>query len=1100
MKHPSQWSISVLVLLGLCAGGCGKGELFTSLSHRRTGIHFRNMVKDSETMNVLDYPYHYNGAGVATGDLNNDGLPEVFFSANLSGNKLYLNKGNFRFKDITDRAGVDCGGRWNTGVTMADVNGDGFLDIYVCNAASGDPGKNRNQLFLNHGDLTFKECAAAYGIDDPFYSTHSVFFDYDKDGDLDLIVLNHSIDKPGRPRARMVAGKNARFEEQLYRNTGEKFIPVSGESGMVAGTIYYGLGIAVADFNSDGWPDIYVCNDYFQKDHLYINRKNGTFSEELDRYFDHTSFASMGNDAADVNNDGYIDLITPDMLPEDNYEQKLVARPDNPGNYFVNKNKLFRKQVTRNMLQLNNHGSFFTEIGQYSGICCTNWSWAPLLCDLDNDGNKDLYVTTGFRSNNTNLDFVKLTMQEEDKRRTGRHTMTKMELIARVPSTVLKNYIFRNNGDLTFSNVTDLWGDETPSFSNGAAYADLDDDGDMDLVVNNINSYAFVYRNNADRISRNHFLKIRFDGTGLNRGGIGSRVEIFCKGLLQVQEFMPSRGYMSAMDHGLIFGLGRTVIIDSLKVTWPDLREQVITEIGADQTLILHQQDARTGEPDTVPEIQPVFLRVDNKTLDFRHVENEYVDFRKQILLHHFLSTQGPHITKGDVNQDGMEDLYFSGAKDSPGSLYVQEKNGTFKFQAQSCFEKDRGCEDTGAQFFDADGDGDTDLYVVSGGNEFSRDAPELQDRLYINTGDGHFKKSDNRLPVMLTSGSCVKAGDWDNDGDPDLFVGGRLVPGSYPMAPRSYILENNGKGFFKDITGNCSEALVNPGMVTDAVWTDFNGDKRLDIIIVGEWMEIRLFQNNGKVLSEVSGQYGLQNTNGWWNSIVEGDFDRDGDMDYIAGNLGLNSRIKASVAEPVTLYARDFDNNGSLDAVMCVYIQGKSYPFYARDDLQRQLPFLEKKYPTFASFASQTITDIFSTEELKNALVLQAFLFASCYLENKENKQFTLSQLPPAAQFFPVYAVQTGDYNQDGFTDMILAGNFFGTRLRFGEYDAGKGLLLTGNGKCGFSVLDDLESGIHLNGEVRDIENVRLASGNNILVFALNNDSTRIYMSMSGK
>jgi enediyne biosynthesis protein E4 len=1071
-----------------------RDRLFKSLSHRRTGIDFKNMVKDNEEFNVLDYAYFYNGGGVAVGDLNNDGLPEIFFSGNLTGNKLYLNKGKFRFEDITERADVKCGDRWNTGVTMADINGDGFLDIYVCHAASDKPEKRRNQLFLNEGDLTFTECAAKYGIDDPFHSTHCAFFDYDKDGDLDLLVLNHTVDKPMMSRANQMTGSNRRFGEQLYKNTGDKFINVSKEVGMIPGSAYYGLGLAVADFNNDYWPDIYICNDYFLKDRLYINQKNGSFTDEIESFFDHTSFASMGNDAADFNNDGYIDLITPDMLPEDNYEQKLVARPDNPGNYFMLKNKVFQGQVTRNMLQVNNHGSFFTEIGQFSGVFATNWSWAPLFCDFDNDGNKDLYITTGFWKNNTNLDFVKLTMLEDDRRRTGQHTMSKMELIEKIPATLLKNYIYKNNGDLTFTNVTESWGDEVPSFSNGAAYADFDNDGDMDIVVNNINSYAFVYRNNANKRNLNHFLKIRFDGTGLNRGGIGAKVEVFCKDQIYVQEFMPSRGYMSSMNHELIFGLGKSTLIDSLKVIWPDLLEEVFKNVVADQTLILHQKNAHPLKELTVQSYQPIFVPLNSKILDYKHVENEYVDFRKQILLHHLLSTQGPHIAKGDINKDGLEDLYFSGARDSPGSLYIQKKDGSFELQVQSCFVEDKSCEDIGAVFFDVDGDQDQDLYVVSGGNEFTKDAPELQDRLYLNNGKGLFTKSADRLPVMLTSGSCVKAGDPDNDGDMDLFVGGRLVPGSYPLAPRSYLLENNGKGYFKDVTERYNKILMNPGMVTDAVWTDFNGDKRLDIIIVGEWMGIRVFLNDGTRLTEITDQSGLKDSEGWWNAILAEDFDKDGDMDYVIGNLGLNSRLKTSVNEPVTLYAKDFDNNGSIDAVLCSYIQGKCYPIYPKDDLQRQLPVMEKKYPTYESFANQTVTDIFSPEELKDALVLKAFVFASCYLENKGNAQFSLSHLPPVAQFSPIYAIQTGDYNQDGFTDMILAGNFFGTRLRFGEYDANKGLLLAGKGKGDFTVLNDLQSGLHVNGEVRDITNVRSASGNNILVFALNNDSVRIY------
>ena len=1089
--------LSLIVILAvfcfiLCS--CNKEKLFTSLSHGRTGIDFRNMIEDSENLNVLDYPYFYNGGGVAIGDINNDGLPDIFFSGNLTTSKLYLNLGNFRFEDITEKSHVTCGDTWNTGVTMADINGDGFLDIYV-GSALGRPSQRRNLLFINNGDLTFTESAVKYGIEGSSYSTHSVFFDYDKDGDLDLVVLNHLLDKPRRTRATLRNGSDKTYGERLYKNTGERFVDASNESGMIQNSMYYGLGIAVADFNNDNWPDIYVCNDYFQKDHLYINLKNGTFSEELDKYFDHISFASMGNDAADFNNDGYIDLLTLDMLPEDNYEQKLVSRPDNIGDYSMLKNKVFDHQVTRNMLQLNNHGSFFTEIGQFSGIFSTNWSWAPLFCDFDNDGNKDLYVSTGFGSNNTNLDFITLTVEQEEKRRIGKTSMSKMDLIGKIPATILKNYVFKNNGDLTFTNVTDLWGDEVPSLSNGAAYADLDNDGDMDLVVNNINNYASVYRNNSNKINQNHFIKIKLDGAGLNKGGIGAKVQVTCKDKTYTQEFMPSRGYMSSMNHELIFGLGKATTVDKLKITWPDMREQVLTDVGADQTIILHNEDAQTVIQHTASEYQPVFGPINNKViLDYKHVENKYVDFNQQILLHHFISTQGPRIAKGDINNDGLEDLYFSGARDNPGSLYIQKNDGYFELQLQSCFEKDKGCEDIGTLLFDADGDKDLDLYVVSGGNEYSIDAPELQDRLYLNDGNGIFIKTTDCLPVMLSSGSCVKAGDIDNDGDLDLFVGGRLVPGSYPFAPRSYILENNGHGYFKDVTEMYNQSLMDPGMVTDAVWTDFNGDMKLDIIIVGEWMGIRVFQNTGTGLIEVSEQCGLKNSEGWWNTIMAEDFDMDGDMDYVIGNLGLNSRIKSSVAEPATINAKDFDNNGSIDAVMCYFIQGKSYPSYAKDDLQDQIPFFKKRYPSYESYANQTITDIFSAKDFKDALVLKACVFTSCYLENKGNNQFELSPLPREAQYSPIYGICSGDFNHDGNLDLILAGNFFGTRIRLGEYDANKGLLLTGNGNGDFTALNSFQSGLHINGEVRDVVNVRLASGKGILVFALNNDSAKLY------
>ena len=1097
LLHNRVSPIYVIVLSLIICMSCNnnKGKLFTSLSYKKTGITFKNLIHETDEFNILDYGYLFNGAGVGIGDINNDGLPDIYFCGNFVESRLYLNLGDFKFRDITKEAGVDGGGNWNTGVTMVDINGDGLLDIYVVSSTDGRPRYRRNLLYINNGDLTFTESAAAWGIEDASYSTHSAFFDYDKDGDLDLFVINHSLDKFAHPDSAQKNMNDPVYEHKLFKNTGTRFVNANEEAGIKTNIMNFGLGLAIADFNNDGWPDIYICNDYSEQDYFYINQKDGTFSEELENYFDHVSLSSMGNDAADINNDGFIDLFTLDMDPEDNYENKLVAGPDNYDAYSILKRTGFYNQTTRNMLQINNGGRYFTDIGQYAGVFATNWSWSPLLCDLDNNGLKDLYITNGYGRNSTHMDAIMFSVEQMGRQRQGMPHLSKYDVTLKIPATILKNYIFRNNGDYTFTNVTEEWGDEMPSLANGAVYADLDNDGDLDIVTNVINGYAGVYRNNSEKLNSNHFLKIRFEGTGLNKGGIGARVEIRHRDKLQVMEFQPSRGYMSSMNHELIFGLGDAEMVDELKVIWPDLLVQVLTDIKANQTIVLRNRDAEPADTEPLQEINPLLVPSNGNTIiDFKHIENEYVDFRKQILLPHFLSTQGPHIAKGDVNNDGLEDLWFSGAAGTPGKLYIQRKDGSFEYSRQQSFEADKNCEDIGAHFFDADGDGDLDLYVVSGGNEFTPHSTELQDRLYLNNGRGNFTKATDRLPLMITSGSVVKAADIDNDGDLDLFVGGRLTPEAYPLPPRSYILENNGKGYFTDVTDKYNKSLTKAGMVTDAVWADINGDKLPDLIITGEWMKIRVFKNTGGALTEITETCGLKDTEGWWNSIYAADFDNDGDIDFVAGNMGLNTRIKVSVSEPATIYARDFDNNGTLDAIMCYFIQGISYPFYAKDDLQAQLPFIKKKYPDYESYADQTIYDIFSADELKSTMQLKATLFSSSYIENKGNDQFEIRPLPREAQYFPVYGIKSGDYNNDGHTDILLAGNFTGTRVKFGEQDAGKGLLLTGNGKGEFTSLKETESGLFIRGEVRYIEEVELSSGKSIIIFALNNGKAKIY------
>lgn len=1093
-------SFSLFIVLVLLS--CTKDEnntLFTLIPSSHTGIKFKNILKETKEFNVLEYGYLYNGGGISIGDLNNDGLSDIYFTGNMVGSRLYVNKGDFKFEEVAEKAGVFAAGLWNTGTTMADVNADGFLDIYVCRSAAKDPNKRKNLLFINNGDMTFSEKGAAYGIDDSGYSTQGNFFDYDNDGDLDLYVLNHSTQEYagfGQITASLKNKKNEAYSDKLYKNENGKFIDVSEKAGLVSNVLGFGLGVALSDINNDGWSDIYVSNDYNEQDYLYINNQDGTFTESLEDFIGHSSLFSMGSDIADINNDGFTDIMTLDMLPEGNQRQKMVSGPDNYDKYQLLVNSGFYNQSMRNMLQLNNGGSSFSEIGQLAGVSNTDWSWSSLFADFDNDGHKDLFITNGYKRDFTNMDFINYAVQEKLKEnQTGQKTAI-MKLIQEIPSTVVENYMYRNKGDLSFEKTNAIWGFNRKSLSNGAAYADLDNDGDLDLVVNNIEEEAFVYRNNSEtQVENNRYLKVKLEGSGQNRFGVGARVELKVNNTIQVQEMLPTRGYQSSVDFNLLFGLGSADQVDELKIIWPNSKMELLTDVPANQLIVVKQTNAKSSiGPQT--QVQNTYFedRSQDSLIPFVHQENVFIDFKREQLLPHKLSTQGPKIAKGDINNDGVEDLFICGAKGATGSLLVQNNLGKFNAYAQDTFENNRLSEDIDALFFDADGDKDLDLYVVSGGSDFSSDASELQDRLYFNNGQGKFSKKVEALPEMRMSGSCVTASDFDNDGDLDLFVGGRLVPGHYPNAPRSYVLKNDGKGRFTDFTAEVNQELLHPGMVTDAVWTDFDGDTNDDLILVGEWMEIRIFKNIVGTLTEVKTDSGLTNSQGWWNVITPGDFDNDGDTDYILGNFGLNSQLKASFDEPVELYVKDFDSNGSLDPIMCSYILGESYPVFSKDDLVGQLNGLKAKYTSYAEYSDQKITDIFTAKELSDATVLKANNFASSYMENLGNARFKLTPLPAPIQFSPIFGSISEDFNGDGNLDVVMGGNFFGTRVKYGRYDANKGNLLLGDGKGGFQPTGNTISGLKISGEIRDIEIITTKQNNQIILFAKNNEPVEVY------
>jgi enediyne biosynthesis protein E4 len=1115
-------------------------KLFSVIPKTVTGIDFTNEVSGTKEFNIFSYRNFYNGGGVGIGDVNNDGLPDIYLTANMGENKLYLNKGNWQFEDITAKAGVAGKKAWATGVAMADVNGDGLLDIYVCNSGNIKGDDRANELFINQGVKdgipTFKEQAKEYGIADEGLSTHAAFFDYDKDGDLDLYLLNNSfrpISSFGEENLRNE--RDVKGGDKLYRNDAVSpmrgattFTDVSVSANIYGSVIGFGLGVTVGDVDDDGWLDIYVSNDFFERDYLYINQKNGTFKESLKEWMAHTSEASMGADMADINNDGRPEIFSTDMLPEADGRLKSTTT-FNPYDTYQQKVKQdYYHQLTRNMLQLNvplsstskgGQRGIFSEVGQLSGVSATDWSWGALIMDLDNDGLKDIFVSNGIYKDLTNQDFVNFLSSDESKfavMEAGKFDYTKF--MDKIPSVSIPNYTFKNNGDLTFTNKAKEWGLDQNSFSNGAAYADLDNDGDLDLVVNNVNQETFVYRNNAEKIEKNNYLKVKLIGEGRNTLGVGAKVSVkSAKGPADASNLLyleqaPARGFQSSIDPIMNFGLGNNSTIDSLTVIWSSGKRMTLANVKANQLVVLKEieaqylagqtpESAKTSSIDTnAGRDTPIFQDITNQlNIDFKHIENEFNEFNRERLIPQMLSTQGPKLAKGDANGDGLDDFYVCGAKDSAGKLFLQWKNGTFSSSNQALFEVDKISEDVDALFFDADNDRDMDLYVVSGGNEFSGQASPLQDRLYLNDGRGNFKKAENAIPFEFNVGSCVQAADFDGDGDTDLFVGSRSVPFEYGVSPKSMLLQNNGKGVFADVVTKIAPELQLIGMVTEASWADINGDKTLDLVIVGEWLPITFFENKQGKLTINTKLTAQNQTSGFWNCIVAEDFDNDGDMDFFAGNLGLNSKLKASEKEPINLYLKDFDRNGDLDPIMTYYKANEkggrgSYPLPLKDDIISQILPLKKKFLKYADYAEKTIFEVFTAEELKDAKVLEAKNLQTVFIENKGiNNGFEVKPLPLAAQISPVFCFLIDDYDGDGKKDVLLSGNFSAVKPEIGQYDASHGLLLKGDGKNGFSPIATSKSGFFVQGESRDIISLSLGRSKQIILVAKNNDVLQV-------
>lgn len=1070
-------------------------QLFTLLPSSSTKIDFVNRLKETGQENIIEYLYFNNGAGVAAGDINNDGLIDLYFTSNQGPNKLYLNKGNLLFEDITEAAGVAGTGNWKTGVTMADVNGDGLLDIYVCEVGNYKSFHGKNQLFINKGNLRFKDEAHNYGLDFEGFSTQAAFFDYDLDGDLDMYLLNHSVHTSrSYGNAALRNDVDARAGDRLFRNEGNGvFKDVTREAGIYSSQIGYGLGISTGDINNDGYPDIYISNDFHENDYLYINNRNGTFTERLTECISHTSRSSMGNDIGDFNNDGLLDIMVLDMMPDVEKIRKQSGGEDDYELFNLKREYGYNYQYARNTLQLNLGAGLFSETGLLAGVYSTDWSWSPLFCDVDNDGWKDLFITNGIYRRANDLDYVKfLTGGSRYSVSSDVSKLSDRELYEKMPLYPNVNYIYKNNKDLTFTNMAGEWGFNRRSYSNGAVYADLDNDGDLDLVVNNINENAFVYRNNAVQQKRNNYLSVVLRGRNPNINGIGSRVSIFCNGIRQIAEQFSTRGFMSSATGPLHFGLGQGTVIDSLVVRWPDMSVQTIKNIPANNTVTLHIENAvmQKTEPENENENLKLFITSQIPGLQYRHIEDPYSDFEREHLIPHSLSNEGPALATGDINGDRLDDIFIGGAKGGESGIFVQQKGGSFKKSDVPFFRETHSADDVDALFFDADGDGDSDLYIVRGGNEFPAGSRYLSDVLLINSGNGRFLKCDaGSLPRMSHNGSCIRACDFDNDGDQDLFVGSRSVPGAYGISPDQYLLENDGHGHFRDITDSAAPELRKSGMVTDACWVDYDGDGDKDLVITGEWMKIRIFRNDKNHFSDVTEEAGLGETSGWWNCIKAADIDGDGDMDLIGGNLGRNSMLKASVREPVEMYINDFDNNGSPDQVICSFEGGVSYPVASLDELMEQITGLEKKFPHYSDFGGKRIEDIFGRNTVEQSEIKKAVLLESCLFRNNGNGTFNVEKLPVEAQFSPVRDIIADDFNKNGIKDLVIAGNDYQVRPSLGRYDGSYGWILEGKPDGSFKAMMPSESGLIIKGDARKIIPMKIGGKHHIISGVNNSD-----------
>lgn len=1068
----------------------GDSTLFTLLPASQTNVKFANNLHYTEDFNPYTYRNFYNGGGVGMGDINNDGMLDLFFCGNQVDSKLYLNKGNFQFEDITDKSGVACHGVWASGVAFVDLNGDGLQDIYICK--SGKPGGDHrnNELFINQGNLVFKEQSHEYGLDNIGLSTHAAFFDYDRDGDLDCYLLNNSIRTVGAYDLRKDQREipDTLGGNKLLRNDHGHFTNVSQQAGIYSSSIGFGLGVSVADLNGDTWPDLYISNDFFERDYLYINQKDGTFKESLTTSMPEISLNSMGADIADINNDALPEVFVTDMLPETNARYKTKTTFENWEKYQRNVANGYHHQFIRNALQLNRGDLHFTEISRLAGVHATDWSWGALIFDMDMDGYKDIFVANGIYKDLTDQDYLNFYNDPETIRgmiKKEKNVITK--LIDAIPSEKISNYAFHNNQDLTFTNRSQNWGLSTPSFSNGSAYGDLDNDGDLDLVINNDGMPCFMYRNNTIENKNANYLRFDLKGTQENINAIGSQITIYQHDKRLYQEVNPMRGFESCVDPRPLFGLGKDSLIDSITIIWPNGKRTFIHNVFANQTLKLEIGQSEIKDQSNLSPDNALLKPMDIPGLDFIHQENEFNDFERDRLLFHMISREGPAMAMGDVNGDHLDDIYLGNALNAPSALYIQSKNGSFTKSNLKRWEADKGSEDTDAAFFDADQDGDLDLYVCSGGNELPTNSTSLADRLYINDGKGNFTKANQILPTFnFESTSCVKKCDYDHDGDQDLFVGVRLIPFNYGVPCNGYILNNDGHGKFTPLPVPDLEHI---GMITDAAWADIDGDKFEDLIISGEWMTIIVLKNKKTNFKNITKDLGLNHSNGLWQTVVADDLDHDGDIDILAGNWGLNTRIKSSQNHPAQLFINDYDQNGTAEQILTTFNGDKDYPLTLKQDLVVQMPLLKKKYLKYEDYKNQTINDVFAPEQLKNAIHLICNTTATTLFINDHGK-FTPEALPIVSQLSPVFTVLPMDLNHDGLQDLILGGNFSAVKPELGGCMGNAMTVLIQTKDHHFKTMNHPGN---LGSEIRSIKPIRI-KGTDYIMIANNNANAQVY------